>query len=62
MTAPRRWRRCITQAGRTIAEAEATAIVWGMPGELVRRGGAGQVLPLTRIADALLGMITHAAH
>jgi two-component system chemotaxis response regulator CheB len=48
--------------GRTIAEAEATAIVWGMPGELVRRGGAGQVLPLTRIADALLGMITHAAH
>jgi two-component system chemotaxis response regulator CheB len=48
--------------GRTIAEAEATAIVWGMPGELVRRGGAGQVLPLTRIADALLAMATHAAH
>jgi two-component system chemotaxis response regulator CheB len=48
--------------GRTIAEAEATAIVWGMPGELVRRGGAGQVLPLPRIAEALIGMTTRAAH
>ena len=28
------------QGGRTIAEAESTAVVWGMPGELVqqRRG------------------------
>ena len=40
--------------GRTIAEAEETAIVWGMPGELVRLGGAGQVLPLERIAAGLL--------
>jgi len=49
--------------GRTIAEAESTAVVWGMPGELVRRGGAEQVVPLDGIADALVGMVVqHAAH
>jgi two-component system chemotaxis response regulator CheB len=48
--------------GRTIAEAESTAVVWGMPGELARRGGAEQVLPLHAIADALAAMvIPHAA-
>ena len=30
------------QGGRTIAEAEESAVVWGMPGELVRRGGAAR--------------------
>ena len=40
--------------GRTIAEAEETAVVWGMPGELVRAGGAEAVLPLERIATGLL--------
>ncbi|MCR0981493.1 chemotaxis-specific protein-glutamate methyltransferase CheB [Roseomonas populi] len=39
--------------GRTIAEAEETAVVWGMPGALVRAGGAGAVLPLGGIAGAL---------
>jgi two-component system chemotaxis response regulator CheB len=42
-----------TRGGRTIAESEDTAVVWGMPGELVRRGGASLVLPLQRIADQL---------
>jgi two-component system chemotaxis response regulator CheB len=41
------------RGGRTIAESEDTAVVWGMPGELVRRGGASLVLPLQRIADQL---------
>jgi two-component system chemotaxis response regulator CheB len=41
------------RGGRTIAEAEETAVVWGMPGELVRRNGASLVLPLQRIADQL---------
>jgi two-component system chemotaxis response regulator CheB len=40
--------------GRTIAEAEETAVVWGMPGELVRAGGAEAVLPLDRIAARLM--------
>lgn len=39
--------------GRTIAEAEETAVVWGMPGELVRRAGASDVLPLSRIPAKL---------
>jgi len=41
------------RGGRTIAEAEETAVVWGMPGELVKRGGANLVLPLHRIADQI---------
>jgi two-component system chemotaxis response regulator CheB len=40
--------------GHTIAEAEETAVVWGMPGELVRAGGAEAVLPLDAIATRLL--------
>ena len=39
--------------GRTIAESEETAVVWGMPGELSRRGGATVVLPAYEIADRL---------
>lgn len=39
--------------GRTIAEAEETAVVWGMPGELVKAGGADLVLPLEDIAERL---------
>ncbi|MEV0897310.1 chemotaxis-specific protein-glutamate methyltransferase CheB [Actinoplanes sp. NPDC049802] len=39
--------------GRTIAEAEETAVVWGMPGELARRGGATVVLPADEIAGLL---------
>ncbi len=42
------------RGGRTIAEAAETAVVWGMPGELVKRGGASVVLPLPRIADQLM--------
>jgi two-component system, chemotaxis family, protein-glutamate methylesterase/glutaminase len=39
--------------GRTIAEAEETAVVWGMPGKLVESGGATWVLPLPDIAGQL---------
>jgi two-component system chemotaxis response regulator CheB len=41
------------QGGRTIAEAEETAVVWGMPGELVAADGADWVLPLPEIAGFL---------
>jgi two-component system chemotaxis response regulator CheB len=40
--------------GKTIAEAEDTAVVWGMPGELVKAGGAGWVVSLPGIAAQLL--------
>jgi two-component system chemotaxis response regulator CheB len=40
--------------GLTIAEAEETAVIWGMPGEAVKRGGAELVLPHYAIAGALI--------
>ena len=43
--------------GRTIAEDSSTAIVFGMPQELIRRGGAGKVLPCDRIAAQLSAWI-----
>ena len=45
------------QGGRTIAEAEETAVIWGMPGELVKAGGADWVVPLPDIADRLLRLV-----
>ncbi|HZH09896.1 MAG TPA: chemotaxis-specific protein-glutamate methyltransferase CheB [Microvirga sp.] len=45
------------QGGRTIAEAEESAVVWGMPGELVRRGGAHVIAPLEQIADRIMDMV-----
>ncbi|MHA7815417.1 MAG: protein-glutamate methylesterase/protein-glutamine glutaminase [Pseudohaliea sp.] len=38
----------------TIAQDEETSVVWGMPGEAVKRGGADEVLPLEAIAEHLL--------
>jgi two-component system, chemotaxis family, protein-glutamate methylesterase/glutaminase len=45
------------QGGRVIAEAEETAVVWGMPGELVKLKGADYVLPLPDIAYNLLKLV-----
>ena len=45
------------RGGATIAESEETAVVWGMPGELVKRGGASMVLPLDRIAEQICRMV-----
>jgi two-component system chemotaxis response regulator CheB len=39
--------------GRTIAESEETAVVFGMPQELIQRGGASAVLPCQDIARQL---------
>lgn len=46
-----------TKGGGTIAEAEETAVIWGMPGELVRAGGADFVLPLEAIAGRLIDLV-----
>ena len=43
--------------GKTIAEAEETAVVWGMPGELVAAKGADWILPLPEIADCLRKLV-----
>ena len=42
------------QGGRTIAESAASAIVFGMPAELIARGGASEVLDLDGIAEQLI--------
>ena len=46
-----------TGGGRTIAEAEETAVVWGMPGELVMANGASFVVPLQKIAAQLKNLV-----
>jgi two-component system, chemotaxis family, protein-glutamate methylesterase/glutaminase len=47
-----------TGGGRTIAEAEETAVVWGMPGELVKANGADFVVPLHKIAAHLKKLVS----
>ncbi|WP_338032725.1 chemotaxis response regulator protein-glutamate methylesterase [Chromatium okenii] len=37
----------------TVAQDEMTSVVWGMPGEAVKRGAATVVLPIAEIAAAL---------
>jgi two-component system chemotaxis response regulator CheB len=49
--------RLRNDGGRTIAEAESTAVVWGMPGELVKNGGAELVRPVEDIAAAIIDMV-----
>jgi two-component system chemotaxis response regulator CheB len=46
-----------SRGGRTIAEAEETAVVWGMPGELVKAGGADFVVPVQDIAAQLQKLV-----
>lgn len=38
----------------TIAQDETSSVVWGMPGEAVKRGHADDVLPLHNIAERIL--------
>ena len=46
------------QAGAvTLAQDEATSVVYGMPGEAVRLGAAGKVLPIWRMAQGLLDAV-----
>jgi two-component system, chemotaxis family, protein-glutamate methylesterase/glutaminase len=43
--------------GRTIAESEESAVVWGMPGELVKAGGADWIASRTGIASRLRSLL-----
>jgi two-component system chemotaxis response regulator CheB len=38
----------------TIAQDEASSVVWGMPGAAVKAGGVGDILPLSRVAEAIM--------
>ena len=47
----------LRQAGAfTVAEAEETCVVFGMPKEAIDRGGACEVVPLQRVAERLLAV------
>jgi two-component system, chemotaxis family, protein-glutamate methylesterase/glutaminase len=49
----------IVQAGgTTIAQDEATSIIFGMPKEAIKLGAASQVLPIQAIAPALLSLFS----
>lgn len=46
------------QAGsRTIAQDEASCVVFGMPKEAIARGGAEEVVPLSSIAERVLSLV-----
>ena len=49
--------RISAAGGTTIAESEETAIVFGMPREAIKRGGAQHVVPNWAIADAIINPI-----
>jgi two-component system chemotaxis response regulator CheB len=42
-----------TAGAQTIAQDEASSVVFGMPKEAIRLGGAGRVVPLTSVAQAV---------
>jgi two-component system chemotaxis response regulator CheB len=46
-----------TAGGRTIAESEATSVVYGMPGAAVQAGLADFILPLDQVCATLAGLV-----
>lgn len=46
------------EGGYVVAEHASTAVVWGMPGELVRLGGADVEIPVHEIGQHLVDRIT----
>ena len=46
-------RELVASGGMLIAQDQATSVVWGMPGSVVREGLAAEVLPLDEIAGAV---------
>jgi two-component system chemotaxis response regulator CheB len=43
---------------RTVAQDEATCVVFGMPKEAIALGAADEVAPLDRVADRLLRAVS----
>ncbi len=41
----------------TMAQDEKTSVVWGMPGEAVKKGGVDEVIPLGCIAERIMQLI-----
>jgi two-component system chemotaxis response regulator CheB len=47
------------RGGRTIAESRESAVIFGMPSELIERGGASVVLPAVKIAAQITAWAGH---
>ncbi len=47
----------VKAGGKTIAESEQTAIVFGMPREAIKQGGATYVLPNHQIANQIISLV-----
>ncbi len=45
------------RGGKTIAESETSCVVFGMPAELIKKGGASVVLPSDRITKQILAWL-----
>jgi two-component system, chemotaxis family, protein-glutamate methylesterase/glutaminase len=43
--------------GSVIAQDQATSVVWGMPGAVTQAGFADEVVPLGRVAEAVLRLL-----
>lgn len=50
-------KRMLEAGAPTVAQDEATSVVWGMPGEAVKIGAAQEVLPLGKIAQRAMDLI-----
>lgn len=48
-----------TKGGYTIAESEETAVVFGMPGEAIKAGGAETVLPISDIPARIVNVVNY---
>lgn len=46
-----------SRKGRTVAESEKTAVVNGMPGEVVKAGAADNVLPVEKISSEIIRIV-----
>jgi len=47
------------RGGHVIAQDEATSVVWGMPGAVVREGLADKILPLPQIAQEIIDRVRY---
>jgi two-component system chemotaxis response regulator CheB len=47
----------VEAGGRVLAQDEASSLVWGMPGAVVKAGFAHQVLPLDQIGAAIVAEV-----
>jgi two-component system, chemotaxis family, protein-glutamate methylesterase/glutaminase len=55
-------KRMLDAGGRTVAQSEASSLIWGMPGESVKRGAAQLQLDPGQVAawlGALGSRLTH---